>query len=431
LTQTATRELAQHWRTLLGCTIAASIGTIGLQAYTSGAFVPALMQESDFTKQQLSLATFLLSTVVAVCSPFAGALMDRFGPLRIVAFSVLGEAAAFALLSQIPASFGIYLSCIMLLAFLGAGTTPPGFARMVAARFDRARGLALGTMISGLGLMAITAPMWATWVIGEWGWRTGYLIMAALVACLGGGGLLLVRSEGQLHPIVSKPSAQAAEGVSPLKRPLFWLMLVGFLAPAFFSGGYLFHLITLLRERGFTPTAAAEVQSLVGVAILVGRLGSGTALDRLSPSLVATITFTISALGCLLLLFSNPICMGVAALAIGLTIGAELDIMAYFISRYFGLNRFGRLYGLAYGIFIMSAGASPALITYLVGWGGYSLALAVSTVGTLVGAGILFSLPDPRRIAERQAQAVAQAEPASRLPEPPKVVAALRRQDSV
>jgi len=212
---------------------------------------------------------------------------------------------------------------------------------------------------------------------------------------------------------------------------LFWLMLVGFLAPAFFSGGYLFHLITLLRERGFTPTAAAEVQSLVGVAILVGRLGSGTALDRLSPSLVATITFTISALGCLLLLFSNPICMGVAALAIGLTIGAELDIMAYFISRYFGLNRFGRLYGLAYGIFIMSAGASPALITYLVGWGGYSLALAVSTVGTLVGAGILFSLPDPRRIAERQAQAVAQAEPASRLPEPPKVVAALRRQDSV
>ena len=407
MAESATRELAQHWRTLLGCTIAASIGTIGLQAYTSGAFVPALMQGAGFSKQQLSLATFLLSAVVAVCAPFAGALMDRFGALRIAAFSVLGEAAAFALLSQIPPNFGIYASCIMLLAFLGVGTTPPGFARMVTARFDRARGLALGTMISGLGLMAITAPMWATWVIGEWGWRTGYLMMAAMVACLGGAGLLLVRTEGRIDPIISQPTVRSSTGTSPLKAPLFWLMLAGFLAPAFFSGGYLFHLISLLRERGFTPAAAAQVQSLVGVAILVGRLGSGTALDRFSPSLVATITFSVSALGCLLLLFSNPLCMGIAALAIGLTIGAELDIMAYFISRYFGLNRFGRLYGLAYGIFIISAGASPALITYLVGWGGYSLALAVSTAGTLAGAAILFSLPDPRRNAEPQAEAFA------------------------
>ncbi len=405
--QAARHELAQHWRTLLGCTIAASIGTIGLHAYTSGAFVLALMQETGFSKQQLSLATFMLSAVVAVCAPFAGAAMDRFGALRIVALSVAGEAVAFALLSRIPASFGVYTSAIMLLALLGVGTTPPGFARMITARFDHARGLALGTMISGLGVMAITGPMWATWVIGNWGWRTGYLIMAALVACLGGVGLLLVRSEGRIDAIGSQPSATGPAGPSPLKAPLFWLMLLGFLAPAFFSGGYLFHLISLLRERGFSPAGAAQVQSLVGVAILAGRLGTGASLDRFSPSLVATTTFSVSALGCLLLLLSSPLWMCLAALAIGLTIGAELDIMAYFISRYFGLDRFGRLYGLAYGIFIMSAGASPALITYFVGLGGYSLALAVSTVGTLAGAAILFSLPDPRRIAKGRTQAFA------------------------
>src|SRR6202007_3323180 len=31
-------EFKRHWRSLAGCTIAASVGTIGLNAYTSGAF---------------------------------------------------------------------------------------------------------------------------------------------------------------------------------------------------------------------------------------------------------------------------------------------------------------------------------------------------------------------------------------------------------
>jgi hypothetical protein len=89
--------------------------------------------------------------------------------------------------------------------------------------------------------------------------------------------------------------------------------------------------------------------------------------------------------------------MSVAAFGIGLTIGAELDIMAYFISRYFGLASFGRLYGLAYGALIIAGGASPVLIASLSGTGGYGTALIVSALGTLAGAAILLTLPSPRR----------------------------------
>lgn len=391
----AASEFRAHWRALLGCTIAASIGTIGLHAYTSGAFVHDLTQ-AGFTRDQLALATLLLSACVAICAPVAGILMDRFGPLRIVAFSVVGEAIAFAALSLAPPEFGIYAAGIVLLAVLGVGTTPPGFARMVTARFDRSRGLALGLMISGLGMMAITGPIWATWVIGQIGWRGGYLVMAGLALLLGGTGLLLIRSEGA--PGSAETKARTAGGdFSAFKRPLFWVMLAGFLAPAFFSGGYLLHLISLLRERGFTPGGAAQVQSLIGVAVLVGRLGSGAALDRFRAPVVAAIAFAISGLSCALLLQSNPVLMAAAAFGIGLTIGAELDIMAYFISRYFGLASFGKLYGLAYGCLILAGGASPVLIGRIADWGGYSSALIVSTVGTLAGAAILLALPDPRR----------------------------------
>lgn len=387
-------EFRRHWRTLAGCTIAASIGTIGLHAYTSGAFVHALTNDAGFTRDQMSLATLILSASVAICAPIAGIMMDKYGALRVVTVAVMGEALAFALLGMIPTDFTFYAIGILLLAILGVGTTPPGFARMVTTRFDRSRGLALGVMISGLGLMAITGPMWATWVIDQFGWRGGYFVMAGLVLLLGGAGMLLIRSEGSVH-------GQAATSLktgdfTALRRPLFWIMLIGFLAPAFFSGGYLLHLITLLRERGFSPEGAAQVQSLIGVAVLVGRLGSGWALDHWPPQWVAAMAFTLSGLSCMLLLQSDPLLISIAALGIGLTIGAELDIMAYFISRYFGLESFGRLYALAYASLITSAGASPVLISLLAGTGGgWTTALIVSTIGTVAGAVILMFLPNP------------------------------------
>lgn len=403
-------EFRQHWRTLAGCTIAASIGTIGLHAYTSGAFVHALTEDAGFTRDQMSLATLILSATVAICAPIAGIMMDRYGALRIVTIAVIGEALAFALLGMIPAEFAFYAAGILLLAVLGVGTTPPGFARMVTTKFDRSRGLALGTMISGLGLMAITGPMWATWVIDQFGWRGGYFVMAGLVLLFGGAGVLLIRSEGEVR---GAGAASLKTGdFSALRRPLFWMMLLGFLAPAFFSGGYLLHLISLLRERGFSPEGAAQVQSLIGVAVLVGRLGSGWALDHFPAQIVAAIAFTISGLACLLLLGSDPLLVSLAALGIGLTIGAELDIMAYFISRYFGLESFGRLYALAYAALITSAGASPVLISWITGaGGGYGPALIVSAVGTVAGAAVLLLLPNPTHVA-RQADGAGDVEPA-------------------
>lgn len=48
---------------------------------------------------------------------------------------------------------------MVVLGLLGGGTTPPGYARIIAARYDKHRGLALGLMIAGLGVVAISAPM--------------------------------------------------------------------------------------------------------------------------------------------------------------------------------------------------------------------------------------------------------------------------------
>ncbi len=393
-------EFKTHWRALAGCTLAASIGTIGLQAYTGGAFFAALTGDGVFTRTQLSFATFLLSATVAVVAPFAGMVMDRFGALRVIGLAIMGEAVGFTLLG-VSAGHGLaaFAAATVILGLLGVGTTPPGFARIVTARFDRGRGLALGVMISGLGLMAMSGPIWANWLIAQVGWRTAYFCLSLIVMVLGGVGALLIRSDLKRVPAPASSHRHVGGDWQALREPIFWAIFAGFMAPALFGGGYLLHMISLLHERGFSTANAAKVQSLIGLAVLTGRLGSGAALDRFRAQHVAAVAFVISALGCLILLTSTPALIAVAALAIGLTIGAELDILAYMISRYFGLASFARLYALAYAGLIVAGGLSPLMISLIAEHGGYSLALVISAVGILIGVLVLLLLPQAARLA--------------------------------
>ena len=299
----------------------------------------------------------------------------------------------FFLLGTVPADFAWYASAVVLLALLGAGTTPPSFSRIVTSHFDRRRGLALGVMISGLGVTAITAPMLLTQLIARLGWRGGYLSLSALVLIFGGIGLLLIRSDCasvRAHPM---PAVTQSGDWSALKRPLYWYILFCFAAPALFGGGYLLHLISILRERGFSPAQAAQIQALVGFAIIAGRLMSGLAMDRLFAPYVAAGAFMTTALGTTLLLFSQAPLLCMSAVGIGLTIGAELDILAFTLSRYFGLASFGRIYGLAYSVMILAGGCSPVLIARLARAGDYTSGIIVSAVGIFAAAVSIALLP--------------------------------------
>jgi MFS family permease len=383
-------ELRSQWRTVAGCMIAAAVGTVGLHSYTNGVFVPVLVEEAGFTRSQLAFGHFLFAATIAVLAPFAGAFMDRYGALPIIAVFFVGEAIGFAAISMIPPVFVYYAGSQFLLAALGVGTTPPGFSRIIAARFNRSRGLALGLAICGLGLMAILGPIVANWSLQNFGWRQSYLAVSVFVLVVGGLGLLLIASDRAPAAARAAPSLVKAKGWSGLKHPFYWLMLVGFLLPSIFSGGYLFHMVSIIRDRGFTPEQAAMVQSLIGVAVFAGRLGSGAALDRFSAASVAAVTFAISALGCLLLMSHDPVLICLAALAIGVTIGSELDIMAYTISRAFGVENFGRLYGVAYGALVISGGLSPMLVSFVESSHGYDTAFVISAAGTLLGAVVIF-----------------------------------------
>jgi predicted MFS family arabinose efflux permease len=79
----------------------------------------------------------------------------------------------------------------------------------------------------------------------------------------------------------------------------------------------------------------------------VGRLGTGVLLDRFPGHVVGALASVIPVLSSALLLLdgaSAPSQMAAAAF-FGLTLGSEVDVIAFLAARYFGLKNYGAFYG--------------------------------------------------------------------------------------
>ena len=186
----------------------------------------------------------------------------------------------------------------------------------------------------------------------------------------------------------------------------FWLMVGAFFLMSVSLAGCLIHLVPMLTDRGFSAQSAALATSLFGGGILLGRIGAGYALDRFFAPSVAVCFFCGATLGIVLL------CGGVtgslafvAAVLVGLGVGAEFDIMPYAVSRYFGLRAFGEIYSYTLATFTLGGVVGPPLMGMgFDATGSYSLVLATFVVAALTAAGLMTRL-GPYQVWETAAEA--------------------------
>ena len=87
---------------------------------------------------------------------------------------------------------------------------------------------------------------------------------------------------------------------------------------------------------------------------------SGFLLDRLHAPYVAAVFFLAPLVGILLLLKTvRPEGAALGTVLVGLGVGAEVDLIAFLLSRYLGMRCFGEIYGYFFSIFMLGAGLGP------------------------------------------------------------------------
>jgi MFS family permease len=395
---TATAELKRNWPALIAAAWGCCVGLTGLMFYSFSTFVPLFESREGWSRGQISIALPATALGFLFAAPFAGRLIDRYGVRRVLLISI--PMLAFGLLLPSIASRAPWTlwMCYLLLSVIGIGASPIAYARLITARFNRARGLALGITLAGTGVSAIALPPIMTALTQTYGITGGYVGLAVLALTPWLYVALFVRE----IPMSTPAPSSASEATKPLSAPRgastgntwrFAVIAASFFVVSLGLVGVVVHLVAMMRDAGLDAARAAIVASGVGVGVIAARVLIGWILDHVYAPMVAVVVFVAAAIGCLLLAHGGTGQAVLAAGLIGVAIGGEIDIIAYLVSRYFPPGRFGSIYGWQYGLFTVGAGLSPVLINALrTPDGAYTTSLTIAAIAAVVGGLPLLAL---------------------------------------
>jgi MFS family permease len=393
----ARSEFARGWPVLAACLVGVTVGASPIPYNTLGFFLPELAREFGWGYARISLGVTVYGVVGALLAPLFGAWADRHGARRVAVLSLPLFALMFGSLALTPGSLAVYYAQWTLIGLVAIGSTPVVFSRLVNQWFFRRRGLALGIMLLGTSLAAVILPPLVTWAIAHHGWRTAYLVVAALPLLVGlpVAALLLRQPREHEAPAVASTSLHGRSLAEAMADRRFWILWASIALVSFAFGGAYVHMPEIVRLHGYAPSDAAHVMQALGLSILCGRLCTGFLLDRYWAPAVCLPILSIPALACLVLAGDTPgwpLLLGGAAL-LGFAAGAESDLIAYLASRYFGLAHYGKIYGMLYMPFVLSSAFSPAAYGAVRdATGGYAPMLQASAVMFVAGALLLLAL---------------------------------------
>ena len=372
--------------TTFGSVVGLAFGPSVIAVLAISPFIPPIEAEFGWSRVQVSLAVTIVSYMIVLVSPLQGFLVDRFGPRRVVLTSIplfaLGLAAFYFQPNNLLAFYALWA----LIPLLSIGLWPLGYLTAVSRWFDRKLGLALGCANAGIGVGSTIVPLIVTALITAFDWRTAFLGLAACVLFISWPTVFFcLREPSKTDTFAKQRAAQKAFGipfVEAIRERAFFVLLGAFFLLGVTATSLVTQQVPLLIEAGWTPTDAAYVASTFGFALLFARVFVGFVIDHIFAPLVMMTVSIGGAIACVLYAV-YPDAGVLSAILLGFLLGAEFDVLAFLIKRYFGNVSYGRVYGVIFGVFYLGSGL-----------GIYGLSLSRQTfgdydAGLFIAAGVL------------------------------------------
>jgi sugar phosphate permease len=273
----------------------AIVGAAGFRA-TPGVLIDPLQAEFGWSRGTIGAAVSVNLLLFGLTSPFAAALMERFGMRRVVSVALLLVAAGSGLTIFMHAAWQLVL-CWGVLVGAGTGSMALAFVATVTGRwFVARRGLVTGVLTAaGATGQLIFLPVLAQLVAAH-GWRTAALTVAGVALAVVPLVAWLLRdhpADVGLAPygaseVVPKPAATTGAARRALgslrtasRTGTFWLLAGGFAICGASTNGLVgTHFIPAAHDHGMPETAAASLLALIGIFDVVGTVFSGWLTDR-------------------------------------------------------------------------------------------------------------------------------------------------------
>jgi MFS family permease len=390
-----------RWWIVFASVLGLFVGNGPIMQFTFGVLLPPVAREFGWARGTVSSAIVVGLWMTGIATPLVGRLVDRFGVRAVALPAIALFSAVTASVALVPASPLVFTALYAVMGLTAAGQTPLVYAKAISARFDDRRGLALGIAMAGVGLGAAIVPLLAQAWIRTVGWRGAYVGLGGLTFILAFPAVAVFLGGRSAHPTQGDdPAASAAIEIPGLtareaiRTRRFWRMAAAFVIVAAAAGGSIAHMVPLLTDHGVPASTATAVLSAAGLALVAGRLLAGYLLDRIFAPYVAVAFFLAPLAGILLLFFGpGPSVAAIATVLVGVGLGAEVDLIAFLLSRYFGMRAFGEIYGYLFALFMLGAGAGPFAmgVSYDV-TGSYQWMLACFAIALVLASGLMMGL---------------------------------------
>ena len=393
--QKTSSEFSRHWLLVLVCAVGIGVGVSSLPFYTQGLFIEAWIADFGWTRAQASLGILGSTLALAAALPFIGSIVDRYGLVTPVMISLLGLSLAYVLLGMFVQSIATFVILAMLQAILGSASSPLAYTRAINAVFNKQRGLALGVALSGAGVAATFGPTLISNAIDAFGWRGAYYAMA-LFTLVVGAVIVLVLSRLNGAKTAANIDMEAANRdflVAKASRT-YWTIMAAIFCLSLGLGGLMIHFVPILLDVGFATNAAVKIAGVIGIAVVLGRLLVGFAVDRIFAPRVAIAILLACISGVLALALLGSVVAVPAAFVIGFSVGAEVDLIGYLVARYFGMHAYGQIYGRQYSTFLIATGLSPVILGAVRdATGTYTASLFTAAAFMVISAALFAKLP--------------------------------------
>jgi len=394
---------AAEWKAYWTLPVAAALGYASsvIHIYGLSPYIVPISEDFGWDRSTVTMGLTIATMIQALFAVPIGILVDRVGPRALGVIGVMLACAAFALIGfaadgSVWQWYGLWV--VMALAVLPVQATI--WTAAVATRFEASRGMAFAITLCGASVAQALFPWLGARLIAGHGWHTAMVIQAAIWAVIA-VPVITVFFRGARDVKGSVPSAAAKnlagfgffEG---LKSAVYVRLLLASLLFTFVALALVVNFIPIQTDAGMDPADAGALAVLIGLFAIAGRLSTGMLIDRFRANLVGAAVFVLPMLACLTFLFAGPAGAFLAAALIGLTVGAEVDVIVYLTTRHFGLKAFGALYGGLLIALSLGTALGPWAATRVFDATGDYDAFFWAGIGCMVAAvALLVSLPRP------------------------------------